>query len=168
MLPKVGDSDIFPLVEMFSKVCDLGIFPACALRDPALPFPPASPSGCGSPPSLVLWGAPNPPHAPGLCFSLGGGASLGSVVERPPRFLDDPSVVHACPVLRPRQDLRARPHGPSVSPSAFRTTSAPAITILSGLNGAARVLPVYASPRRSPAPAQHSVPGGGQPCPGGV
>jgi hypothetical protein len=39
---------------------------------------------------------------------------------------------------------------------------------LSKLNHAACTLPVYASPRRSPAAAQHSVPAGGQPWPGGT
>ena len=40
--------------------------------------------------------------------------------------------------------------------------------VLSGLIHAARALPVYASPRRSPDAAQHSVPAGGQPWPGGI
>lgn len=40
--------------------------------------------------------------------------------------------LHTCPALRPRWDLRARPHGPSVSPSAKSRASAPTDSSLRG------------------------------------
>lgn len=84
---------------------------------------------------------------------------------RSPRFLDSPCT--RAPLLDPGGIENARPLGVSMRPSANRRTSAPTKNI-SRLNDAARVLPVYASPTGSPQSAQHSVPAGGQPWPGGL
>jgi hypothetical protein len=85
---------------------------------------------------------------------------------RSPRFLGSPRV-HA-PFSDPGGTSGPDHPSPSVLPSAPLTASAPATQTLSGLDSAACTLPVYASPCRSPARAQHSVPAGGQPWPGGV
>jgi len=89
----------------------------------------------------------------------------GQIEKRPPRFLGNP-LVHALvddpgeitdPTTRP-VDVAFRDYQ-RVGSRDFE---------LSGLHCRAWVLPVYASPRRSPDAAQHSVLDGGQPCPGGT
>jgi len=57
--------------------------------------------------------------------------------------------LRACPALRPRRDLGARPPGASMQPSARSTASAPATIKLTGLHPTACTLPVYASQRGS-------------------
>lgn len=111
----------------------------------------------GAPPPRVLWLPAD--RDPGHRWT-----NAVSCLSRKRRGLPGSwtALLRTCPALRPRWDLRARPQGPSVSPSAKLTASAPTLT-LSGLNHAAHALPVYASRLRSPANTQHSVPGGGQP-----
>jgi len=58
-----------------------------------------------------------------------------------------PRRIHAV-ALRPRWDLRARPYGASVLPSAVSTASAPTTISISRLNDAACMLAVYASQPR--------------------
>lgn len=97
----------------------------------------------------------------------------------PPRFLEDPR--HACPALRPRWDLGARPFRRSGTAFRYRgsrlgvqgTASAPTSSALSGLHHTAYVLAVYASqprfaspPAAAPCATQDSLPAGGQPLPG--
>ncbi len=81
----------------------------------------------------------------------------------PPRFLGNPMC--ACPALRPRWDLRARPLAARrccLPPNL--TASAPTISLLSRLHHTACALPVYASRAGLPRPTQHSVPAAGQLC----
>ena len=126
-----------------------------------IPFPPQGLLGTDSPASTVLWNAPTP-HRPsrrawlpslvstirhGRFAPFGGpwdaeGPGVLLIAPLSPMRLisngnDGASQVPggplcACPALRPRRDLRARPYGASVRPSAFRTASAPAIRFFRG------------------------------------
>ena len=75
--------------------------------------------------------------------------------------------MRACPALRPRRDLGARPTGRFGV--AFRRLENLGShgAVMSGLNDTACPLAVYASPRRLPDATQNSLPVGGQPFPGG-
>ena len=67
----------------------------------------------------------------------------------------------ACPALRPRWSgdvLVSR--DVAVLPSVALKTSAPTITVITGLNHTAYGLAVYASQSRSPVPTQDSLPAG--------
>src|SRR6266545_3723736 len=75
----------------------------------------------------------------------------------------------ACPALRPRWNLSARPFTRRLG-TAFRISAIPSASTtapISGLNHAAYELAVYASQCWSPNTTQDSLPAGGQPLPGG-
>jgi len=88
---------------------------------------------------------------------VAGEPGLWSSVPRPTLSRGDVQVsqvpggtpLRACPALRPRRDLGARPPGASMQPSARSTASAPAAIKLTGLHHTACTLPVYASQQGS-------------------
>jgi hypothetical protein len=105
------------------------------------------------------------PHSRSGTLSAWPGSPLRPRGNAQERWRDLPgswaALVHV-PCSQTPAGPRARPHGPSVLPSASLTTSAPA-SDLTRLNHTAHAPPVYASVRQSPDAPQHSVPGGGQP-----
>ena len=90
---------------------------------------------------------------------------ISKEAERPPRFPDN-SCAHA-PLYDPGRI--SRPNHAAARCSLPRTKWRRLLQKrLSRLNHAACTLPVYTLRRRSPDAAQHSVPAGGQPWPGGT
>jgi hypothetical protein len=71
-----------------------------------------------------------PPRAGGLLCRFPPCGSLSNGNDRASQVPGGPPCT--CPALRPRRDLRARPYGASVRPSAFSTASAPAFRLFRG------------------------------------
>jgi hypothetical protein len=97
--------------------------------------------------SSLLTG-PTPARRPGVLPSDNPKSLIRVETTRPPRFLENPCAR----ALLSDPDGTSAPgrHDASVLPSAFGTASAPAITLLTGLNHTAHAPAVYASPCRSP------------------
>ena len=97
------------------------------------------------------------PSWPGIAVATAGGM-------RSPRFRRDPFIRDvASDPGRATVPCIAAPH---MLPSAVATASAPATSRISWLNPTPHMIAVYASPWSSPAPTQHSLPGGRYPLPG--
>ncbi len=164
---------------------------------PGVPFPPPGPAGLGSPASSVLWNAPTSchpsrgarclarryrPRAP--CFapvadehyprrarglfsrlpnrlSKSGDSRISRVPVRSPRYMP---CSHQTPVGSERQANSA----PSMLPSAGGTASAPTTNEFRGsITRPASSLSTLRS-GGCPNATQDSLPGGGQPYPGGT
>ncbi len=83
---------------------------------------------------------------------------------RSPRFRRDPFVRDG--VFDHGRATAPRIAAPHILPSTSPTVSASAGLCLSRLNSPPHTIVVYASPRTSPPPTQHSLPGGRYPLPG--
>src|SRR5262249_45916483 len=84
-----------------------------------------------------------------------------------PRFLGNPPVPMPCSSTPAGPDTPGPVRCAGTAP-AMSTTKAPTTIHLSGLNGTAWGLAVYASSGRLPGPTPNSLPGAGQALPDGI
>ena len=162
---------------------------------PRHPLPSTGSAGARSPISSVVWGVPTSrcpsrrtslpsfggtvrrslfaphghraerPHGRGLLTGFPLPVSSRTEIARSPRFLGNPNARVPCSPT-PAGPRRPAICGAPVLPSAFFTASAPAKTVLSGLNRTARILAVYASQQESPPDHARLASGGWPAVPG--
>src|SRR5262249_37324825 len=115
----------------------------------------------GSPVSAVLCGCSDFRHRVPTPFVASDAGTRCRDGDGSPRFLSGPHAHVPCSMTPAGRCTPGPITSCSVLPSAPNTASAPTMSLFSGLNHTARVLPVYASQIALPHSTQHSVPAAG-------